>query len=73
MLLNVKLAVVRSGRQNYELCQALDWYPSKISAIINESYVPSTMEKEDLHRELRATVTIDELFESSKPQSQVAI
>ncbi len=60
MLLSVKLAIVRSGRRNYEVCQALGWYPSKISAIINETYVPDSLEKEDLALELG--LTVEELF-----------
>ena len=73
MLLNLKVAVVRDGRRAYQICQAMRWSPSKISAIINESYVPDSLEKEDLHRELRTTISVAELFESFKPQSRVAV
>ena len=60
MLLELKVAIIRTGRRNYEICQALGWYPSKLSAVINESYVPDSLEKEDLASEIG--VTAEELF-----------
>lgn len=60
MLLGVKVAIVKSGRHGYEIARALNWHQSKLSAIISENYDPSSMEKEDLAKELG--VTVDELF-----------
>ena len=60
MLIGVKIAIVKSGRHGYEIARALDWHQSKLSAIISENYEPSSMEKEDLARELG--LTVPELF-----------
>ena len=63
MLIGVKVAIVKSGRHAYEIARALDWHQSKLSAIVSETYAPSSIEKEDLARELE--VTVDELFNPS--------
>ena len=60
MLLGVKVAIIKSGKHGYEIARALNWHQSKLSAIINETYQPSSMEKEDLAIELGTTV--GELF-----------
>ncbi len=60
MLLNLKFAIIRDGRPQYKISHSLDWDPSKISKIIAEKYIPSSMEMEDLAEELG--VTVDELF-----------
>lgn len=60
MLIGVKVAIVKSGKHAYEIARALDWHQSKLSAIVSETYEPSSLEKEDLAKELR--VTADELF-----------
>ena len=65
MLLGLKVAIVKSGKHGYEVARALNWNPSKLSAIISETYVPSSCEKEDLAKELR--VTVDELFNPFDP------
>lgn len=67
MLLGVKIAVVKSGRHGYEIARALNWHPTKLSAIISENYKPSSMEKEDLAKELNSSV--GELFNSKDPVS----
>lgn len=71
MLLELKVAIVRTGRRNYEICHALGWYPSKLSAVINETYVPDSIEKEDLARELG--LTVDDLFNPARPQPPVTV
>ncbi len=60
MLLELKLAIVRSGRAQYRISQALGWHPSKISTIIAEKYIPYSIEKEVLAAEIG--VSVDELF-----------
>ena len=60
MLLELKLAIIRSGRRQYRINQALDWYPGKISAILSGKYIPDSIEKEDLASVL--DVSVDEIF-----------
>ena len=65
MLLAVKVAIVKSGRHGYEIARSLRWHQTKLSAIISENYVPSSIEKELLAEELQ--VTVEELFNHSDP------
>ena len=67
MFIGIKIAVIKSGRKSYEIANALGWKPSKLSMIINGSYVPTSCEKEDLAHELE--VTVQELF---NPHEQVS-
>lgn len=65
MNLEIKIAVIRSGKKSYEIARAIGWHPSKISQIVSGIYSPSEAEKRQLALELRRTV--DELF-SAQPQ-----
>lgn len=65
MLIGLKVAVVKSGRHGYQIARSLDWHPSKLSAIISETYIPDGLEKELLAEELG--VTVKELFNPSDP------
>ena len=69
MLLKVKLAIVSSGRRSLDIAKALNYSPSKISSIINESYAPSSMEWENLAAELN--VRVHELVNAPNPQPTV--
>lgn len=66
MLLEIKIAILKSGRRGYEIARSLDWPPSKLSAVINESYTPTSIEKEDLANELGGSV--NELFPPGRPR-----
>ena len=52
----VKVEIYRSGRRQYDVARARKMSPSKLSAIINGAYEPSSLEKEDLAEELKTTV-----------------
>ena len=60
MRLQVKVAIVKSGRRGYEIASALHWHPAKLSQIINEIYTPTSLEMELLSEELG--VPVGELF-----------
>ena len=44
----LRVLILRSGKKQYEIAHELRWHPSKLSSILSEVYMPSTMEKEDL-------------------------
>ena len=44
----MEIQIIKSGLKKYEITQALRWHPSKLSTILNGTYKPSSMEKEDL-------------------------
>jgi len=67
MRLQVKVAIVKSGRRGYEVAHALQWHPAKLSQIINEIYTPTSLEMELLSEELG--VPVEELF--PKPSRRV--
>jgi len=48
MCVELKILILKSGKKNYEINQALNWHASKLSSILNGSYKPSSMEQEDL-------------------------
>jgi len=64
MLIEVKVAILRTGKKHYEIARQLGWAPGKISQIISEVYTPDSLEKELLAEELQ--VTVDELFNPSR-------
>ena len=66
MRLQVKVAIVKSGRRGYEIASALNWHPAKLSQIINEVYTPSSLEMELLSEELQ--VPVNELFPPKRPR-----
>ena len=69
MRLQVKVAIVKSGRRGYEVARALQWHPAKLSQIINEIYTPTSLEMELLSEELG--VSVEELF--PKPSRRVPV
>jgi hypothetical protein len=44
----LEIQIIKSGKKKYEITQTLRWHPSKLSTILNGTYKPSSMEKEDL-------------------------
>lgn len=60
MFKRIKIIHIEKNRKLYETAKALGWAPSKISAIINGSYTPDSLEKELLADELGEKV--DALF-----------
>lgn len=44
----LEIRIIKSGKRKYEITQALRWHPSKLSIILNGTYKPSTIEKEEL-------------------------
>lgn len=64
MLIPLKIAILKSNRKSYEIARSMGWHASKISSIIAETYVPDSIEKEELARELGTTV--EALFNPDK-------
>jgi len=56
MCVELKILILKSGKKNYEINQALNWHASKLSSILNGSYKPSSMEQEDLCKVLGCQV-----------------
>ena len=48
MNLKLKKEIVGSGKKCFEIAKCLNWHPSKISRIVNETYIPSDAEKYQL-------------------------
>lgn len=48
MNLNLKKEIIGSGKKSFEIAKSLKWHPSKISRIINETYIPTDEEKDQL-------------------------
>jgi len=61
--IEIKVAILRSGKKGYEIANELGWHPTRISQIISEVYKPSFQEKKQLAGALNTTV--GELFPSS--------
>ncbi len=58
MFTKIKIKHIEKGRKLYETAKALGWAPSKISAIINGTYIPDSLEKEALANELGEKVEV---------------
>jgi hypothetical protein len=67
MCVELKILILRSGKKNYEINQALNWHSSKLSSILNGSYKPSSMEQEDLCKVLGCQV--EEAFPAGKKEA----
>jgi len=44
----LRIQMLKSGLRNYQIARKLGWHSSKLSSVLNETYRPSSMEKEDL-------------------------
>ena len=64
---DIKIAILKSGKKHYELAQQLRWHPSKLSTIISGVYIPSSMEMEDLARAVGCRV--NDIFPSGKKEA----
>ena len=67
MCVELKFLILKSGKKNYEINQALNWHASKLSSILNGSYKPSSMEQEDLCAVLGCR--LDEAFPSGRKEA----
>jgi len=56
MNLNLKIAILKTGKKNYQIAQAMDWPPSKLSYIVNGIQEPKQEEQEKLSALLRVDV-----------------
>ena len=63
--IEIKVAILRSGRKGYQIAQNLDWHPTRISQIISGVYTPSHKEKRELAEALNTTVP--KLFSEQYP------
>ena len=62
----LEIQIIKSDKKKYEITQALRWHPSKLSTILNGTYKPSSMEKEDLCKVLGCQV--EEAFPAGKKE-----
>ena len=67
MCVELKFLILKSGKKNYEINQALNWHASKLSSILNGSYKPSSMEQEDLCAVLGCR--LDEAFPAGRKEA----
>ncbi|MCH7501012.1 MAG: helix-turn-helix transcriptional regulator [Nitrospinae bacterium] len=56
MRIDLKIGILRSGLKNYEIAAELGWSPSKLSAVLSESYNPTQAEREAIADVLRLSV-----------------
>ena len=56
MRIDLKIGILRSGLKNYEIAGELGWSPSKLSAVLSESYNPTQAEREAIANVLGLTV-----------------
>lgn len=63
MNLNLKIAILKTGKKNYQIAQAMDWPPSKLSYIVNGVQKPTPEDRERLSAVLQVDVAC--LFPSS--------
>lgn len=69
MNVNLKAEIIKSGKRCFEIANALNWHPSKVSRVINGTYAPSKDEKKCLAR--ITGVEIENIFkEESKAVAQ---
>ncbi len=61
MNLLLKKEIIGSGNKCFEIAKRLNWHPSKISRIFNETYIPTDAEKHQLAGALG--VGVGELFQ----------
>jgi len=52
----IKVAILRSGKKGYQVASEIGWHPTRISQIISEVYKPSFNEKKQLAEALNTTV-----------------
>jgi len=63
MSLRLKIAILKTGKKNYEIAQAMNWPPSKLSYIINGVQKPTQEDRERLSAVLQVDTAY--LFPSS--------
>jgi len=56
MNLNLKIAILKTGKKDYQFARELDWSPSKLSHIINGVQKPTREEQEKLSTKLQCDV-----------------
>jgi len=57
MNLNLKIAILKTGKKHYQIAQAMDWPPSKLSYIVNGIQKPTQNDQEKLSALLQADIT----------------
>jgi len=63
MNLNLKIAILKTGKKNYQIAHAMDWPPSKLSYIVNGIQKATLEEQERLSAVLQVGTAY--LFPSS--------
>jgi len=56
MNLNLKIAILKTGKKNYQIAQAMDWPPSKLSYIGHCVQKPTPEDRERLSAVLQVDV-----------------
>jgi len=52
----LRIQMLKSGLRNYQIARNLGWHSSKLSSVLNETYRPSAVEKEDIAEALGCRV-----------------
>ena len=68
MNLHLKKEIIGSGNKCFEIAKRLNWHPSKISRIFNETYIPTDAEKHQLAGAIG--VSVEAIFQD---QPKVAV
>ena len=58
----LKQKIIGSGKKCFEIAKRLNWHPSKISRIVNETYIPTDKEKHQLAKAIG--VDEDKIFQN---------
>ena len=62
----LRILIIKTGLKHYQIARKLGWHSSKLSSVLNETYQPSSMEKEDLAEVLGCRV--EDAFPSGKKE-----
>ena len=63
--IELKVAILRSGKKAYEIAQKLGWHPSRISQIHSGIYTPTSDERDRLAEVVG--VTAEDIFPRNPP------
>ncbi len=53
---NLQIAILKTGKKNYQIAQSMDWPPSKLSYIVNGIQKPTQDDQEKLSGLLQVDV-----------------
>jgi transcriptional regulator with XRE-family HTH domain len=63
--IELKVAILRSGKKAYEIAQKLGWHPTRLSQILSGVYIPTSDERDRLAEVVG--VPVEDVFLSNPP------